>query len=92
MNVQDNEIDVEWNASPTSGVKYNVYRATTSGGPYSAIATGLITDEYTDESVNENTTYYYVVKAEKTGIESVASNEAQSGGDDDDDDDDNDDN
>ena len=84
LEVDDDEITVQWNPSPTGGAKYNVYRATTSGGPYSAIATDLSPTQYLDASVDEDLTYYYIVKAEKNGVESVASNEAQSGDDDDD--------
>ena len=84
LDVDDDEIMVEWNASPTEGAIYNVYRATTSGGPYTAIATGVAATQYEDNNVDEDQSYYYIVKAEKAGVESVASNEAQGGGDDDD--------
>ena len=53
---------------------YNVYRSTTSGGPYTQIATGLTVSAYTDGSVTTN--YYYVVTAVDTsGNESANSTE-----------------
>ena len=53
---------------------YNVYRFTTSGGPYTRIATGLTVSAYTDGSVTTN--YYYVVTAVDTsGNESANSTE-----------------
>jgi fibronectin type 3 domain-containing protein len=49
-----------------TGVKdatsYDVQRATTSGGPYTQIAE-VSTPAYTDSSVTNGTTYYYVVSA-----------------------------
>ena len=82
--MDDDEIKVTWNSSPTAGVTYNVYRSTASGGPYSAIATGVTSAKYTDEGVDEDDAYYYVVKTQKNGVKSVASNEASSGDDEDD--------
>lgn len=42
--------------------KYNVYRAEVSGGPYDQIAT-IADSEYTDDTVKNGTTYYYIVTA-----------------------------
>lgn len=56
---------------------YNVYRSTNSGSYGSALATNVALSEYTDETVQDNTTYYYVVTAVDTsGNESGFSNEA----------------
>ncbi|GGA98307.1 RICIN domain-containing protein [Puia dinghuensis] len=44
---------------------YNVQRSTTSGGPYTSIAswTANTTPQYTDATVTNGTTYYYVLAA-----------------------------
>ena len=42
---------------------YNLKRAKVSGGPYTAIATGISTTSYTDHGLYNDTTYYYVVVA-----------------------------
>ena len=55
---------------------YNVKRATTSGGAYTTIATGLTTNTYTDTAVAVGTTYYYVVSATTASGETGNSNEA----------------
>ncbi len=54
---------------------YNVKRATTSGGSYTTIATGVTTNTYTDTSVVTGTTYYYVVSATTASGETGNSNE-----------------
>jgi endoglucanase len=56
---------------------YDVHRSTTTGGPYSVIASDLTSSDYTDNSVSNGTTYYYVVTAIDTSTnESGYSNEA----------------
>lgn len=51
-----------WSAS-ANATTYNVKRATSSGGPYATIATGLISTRYVDASAVNGNTYYYVVSA-----------------------------
>ncbi|MCA9239807.1 MAG: hypothetical protein KDA37_06395, partial [Planctomycetales bacterium] len=53
---------LDWadNSEPDFG-GYTVYRSTTSGSGYVAIATGLKSSDYTDNSLVGGTTYYYVV-------------------------------
>ena len=41
---------------------YNIYRATTAGGPYTRVAT-VAAPPYADIGVSGGTTYYYVVRA-----------------------------
>lgn len=50
-----------WNVSSNS-ISYNVKRSTTGGGPYSTIQTVAGTN-YTDASIANGMTYYYVVSA-----------------------------
>ena len=57
----DARVDLTWNAFGADS--YNVKRSTTSGGPYSTIATGVTVTSYTDTTVSTGTTYYYVVSA-----------------------------
>jgi hypothetical protein len=60
------DVILSWAASPTSGVVgYNVYRGSTSGGPYSTLlnSTPVNGTTYTDETVQAGQTYYYVVTA-----------------------------
>ncbi|MBN1796198.1 MAG: discoidin domain-containing protein [Sedimentisphaerales bacterium] len=58
----DAMVDLHWSSSAGADT-YNVYRSTTRGGPYDTIATGLTTNYYTDTSVVNDTTYYYVISA-----------------------------
>jgi fibronectin type 3 domain-containing protein len=71
---------LQWHASSTPNVAgYNVYRGTTSGGPYTRLNPSLITSlNYTDENVQAGQTYYYVVTVVASdGVsESAYSNEA----------------
>jgi hypothetical protein len=63
---QPYSVDLSWDASTSSNISgYNVYRSTTSGGPYSQInTTGLVTGTtYADTTVATGTTYYYVTTA-----------------------------
>jgi len=71
-------IDISWTEPamlPMNG--YNVYRATTSSGPYTKANGACVpvgTTTFTD-NVGDGT-YYYIVKSENVGpVESIASNE-----------------
>jgi len=58
--------NLSWTASTSSNVAgYNVYRGTTSGGPYTLLnTTSLISGTtYTDTAVQAGQTYYYVAAA-----------------------------
>jgi len=70
---------LSWTASTSSTVSsYNVYRSTTSGGPYSEI--GSVpepTTTFTDTSVTDGQTYYYVTTTvNSSGQESSYSKQA----------------
>ena len=72
-------VTLNWTASATQNVSYNIYRASTSGGPYIKIASvgvGVVT--YTDSTVLAGQTYYYVARAvDSTNAESANSNEGK---------------
>ncbi|MCB1130149.1 MAG: hypothetical protein KDN05_03410 [Verrucomicrobiae bacterium] len=73
----DGTVDLDWedNAEPDLA-SYTVYRSTTSGSGYVSIASGLASSAYTDETVSNGTTYYYVVTAtDNASNESVVSGE-----------------
>jgi fibronectin type 3 domain-containing protein len=57
-----NQVTLSWIAA-SGTTSYGVKRATTSGGPYTTIATGLTGTTYTDTSITHDTSYYYVVVA-----------------------------
>ena len=58
-------------------LSYSVKRASTSRGPYTAIASGLVTTTYTDTPLAAGSIYYYVVSALLPGeVESGNSTEA----------------
>jgi fibronectin type 3 domain-containing protein len=64
-------VTLTWTAS-TGATGYHVKRATTSGGPYTQLAAPSSTG-YTDSSVTNGTTYYYVVSAFNSAGESANS-------------------
>jgi glucuronoarabinoxylan endo-1,4-beta-xylanase len=68
------QVSLSWTAS-SGATSYNVYRSTASGGPYSQIAAGIAATSYTDGTVANDTTYYYVVTALNTYGESAYSSE-----------------
>ena len=71
----DGEVTLSW-APTTGGAIYTVKRAETTGGPYSDIAGNITGTSYTDASVTDGVTYYYVVSASDPSGDSPDSNEA----------------
>ena len=72
-------IDLSWTETVDSYAEgYKIMRATTSGGPYSQIATVTprSVTTYEDSGVSPGTTYYYVLRSYILSWESVNSNEA----------------
>ena len=69
------QVVLNWETSSNAD-HYNVQRAESSGGPYTVIALQVGTASYTDNTVINDTTYYYVVTAENEVGESLPSNEA----------------
>jgi len=66
-----------WNAGASNIIGYNVYRGTTSGGPYSQINSSLLSaTNYSDSTVDNGMTYYYVAtEVNNEGEESGYSNQ-----------------
>jgi hypothetical protein len=72
-------VSLSWTASTSSVTGYNVYRGTTSGGPYTKLNSSLVVGtNYEDRPVQAGTTYYYVATAvDSSNNESAYSNQAQ---------------
>src|SRR6185312_9935994 len=71
----DSQIALGWTAS-AGAASYNVKRSTTSGGPYTIIASP-ISPSYTDTALTNGDTYYYVVSAVNSAGESPNSSQVQ---------------
>ena len=72
-------VTLSWTAS-TSAVKgYNVYRSSTSGGPYTRLNVSLVTGTtFTDNNVQAGGTFFYVATSDSVdNVEGDYSNEAQ---------------
>ncbi|HTZ46369.1 MAG TPA: choice-of-anchor D domain-containing protein, partial [Verrucomicrobiae bacterium] len=72
-------VALSWKASTSSGiVGYDVFRGTTSGGPYTKLVSSPVAGtSYSDSTVTAGDEYYYVVAAvSSNGTESSYSNEA----------------
>lgn len=71
-------VDLNWNPSSSSVVGYNVYRGSSSGGPFSKLNTSVQpATTFIDANVLSGSLYYYYVTAvDSSGNESAASNEA----------------
>jgi hypothetical protein len=69
------KIQLTW--THTGADSYNVYRGTTTGGPYMFLANTTSTyATYLDTGVISGTTYYYVVREVMGGVETCQSDEA----------------
>jgi hypothetical protein len=69
------QINSQWNAS-SNAASYNIKRSIANGGPYTTIATGVATTNYSDSALSAGITYYYVVSAVNGGGESTNSAQA----------------
>ena len=71
-------VALSWSPSASSVVGYNVYRGTTSGGPYSKITSMNADTTFVDSLVQSGQTYFYVTTAvDGSGKESGNSNQTQ---------------
>jgi hypothetical protein len=71
-------VSLSWSPSPSTVIGYNVYRGTTSGGPYTTKLTPTPQPgtSMTDSTVTAGKTYYYVATSvDQDNIESVFSNQ-----------------
>ena len=68
------QVTLTWVSSPGAS-SYNVKQAASSGGPYTVIASNLMVPNYTDSSLTNGTTYYYVVSALNLSGESANSSQ-----------------
>lgn len=62
-------VSLTWN-SVSGASSYTVKRATSATGPFAIVKAGLTTTSYTDTSLSNGSTYYYVVSATISGVES----------------------
>ncbi|HWY32955.1 MAG TPA: alpha-L-rhamnosidase C-terminal domain-containing protein, partial [Candidatus Acidoferrum sp.] len=69
------QVVLNWNAA-ANVTGYNVKRAPVSGGPYLVVGSGVTATNFTDATVINGSTYYYVVSAVRTNGESFNSLEA----------------
>lgn len=69
-----NAVPLRWQPS-FGATSYTVKRATTSGGPYATVASGITASCYTDPTATNGTTYHYVVNAVNSAGESPNSPE-----------------
>jgi hypothetical protein len=71
-------VTLSWGPSPSPVIGYNVYRGTTSGGPYLTKLTPSLQAATTmiDNTVMTSTTYYYVATSvDQSNVESIYSNQ-----------------
>ncbi|MGH9406226.1 MAG: DUF4082 domain-containing protein [Terriglobia bacterium] len=78
--LKPHSVALTWEASPSPNViGYNVYRASSSGGPYTRINSAPIAGlAYTDSTVQSGETYFFCSTAiDSSGLESAHSNSVQ---------------
>lgn len=71
-----NNVTLTWQGVSGAG-GYNVKKSTTRCGPYTTVATAIVPTTYLVTGLTSGVTYYFVVSATVSGVESVNSDEAQ---------------
>jgi hypothetical protein len=74
--VTQHNVSLSWNASTSQVGGYNIYRGTSSNGPYSKLNSLLISGlSYSDSTVQSGATYYYAATSvDSSNVESAYSN------------------
>jgi hypothetical protein len=72
-------VGLTWASSSSSASGFNIYRSSTSGGPYTRVNSALLpSTTFTDSKVQAGQTYFYVTTAvNSSNVESGYSNQAQ---------------
>ena len=72
-------VGLAWTGSASTVSGYNVYRSSTSGGPYNLMNSSLLSGTtFTDNKVQAGQTYFYVTTAvNSNNVESTYSDQAQ---------------
>jgi hypothetical protein len=60
------QVSLTWSAA-NGATSYNVKRSTTSGGPYTTVASGVTPTAYTSTGLINGTTYYFVISSVGAG-------------------------
>jgi endoglucanase len=74
--VSSTQINLNWTASTTSGVTYDVYTVSSGGASNMLLANGLSGTSYQSNGLTASTQYTYVVTAVANSVASAASNAA----------------
>jgi HYDIN/CFA65/VesB family protein/Ig-like domain-containing protein len=77
VQVVSHSVTLNWTASTSTVVGYNVYRSQVSGGPYTKLNSSVVAaTTYVDSSVSAGQTYFYVVTSvDSSNVESADSTE-----------------
>jgi fibronectin type 3 domain-containing protein len=67
---QSSSVNLSWIAVPTYNVTYNVYRGTSSGGPYGTKVSSLSSANYFQDTGSSGKLYYVVTAVNDSGVES----------------------
>lgn len=72
-------VSLSWTASASAVSGYNIYRSSTSGGPYTRLNSTLLSGTtFTDNNAQAGQTYFYVTTAvDSSSVESGYSNQAE---------------
>ena len=67
--VPPHTVSLDWDASKSTTVtSYNLYRGTTSGGPYKLIGSKIKTTSYTDSTVQSGVAYLVSTAVRRSGV------------------------